>query len=46
MSFVIKSEYKPNMQKYFFLSYTQGIARRLIEAFENNLESFVVFCML
>lgn len=44
MSLVIKSEQKPNIHKYFSLSYTQGIARGLIEVFEGNLENFVVFC--
>lgn len=40
---LIKPEQKPNIHKYFSLSYTQAIARGLIEAFESNLENFVVF---
>lgn len=43
MVFVIQSEHKLEIYTYFSLSYIQGAARGLIEAYEGNCENFEGF---
>lgn len=43
MLFVIHSKHKLEIYTYFCLSYIQGTARGLTEAYERNLENFEGF---